>query len=751
MMSTKEVAMKVYKVSLYGLFLLLVLGTLLLSASVLAQESGYYTVSQGDRVESVQITPLAGTTAAIDYYSLANNQSDTGLEETNTAVMFLYRNTTTGEISLFVLLSDTGGAAGTTTFTLSGVPAGADFIVADDGAVDFRETWEITPPTGKVSWHWDEGKADGMVLGPLGRDFELKVVPLFASGITAAKFLTGSLGAPQAVDLNLIDAIGVKGTPNEPPQVSFVTSPTKPHINEPVTFDASSTFDPDGTITEYAWDFDGDGLFDEKVTSPVVTYNYTLAGTKRVTLRATDSEGATERFSMSLNISDLAVNVTRTISTVSALPGSTFKVVVRIEPEMDLAGVGLEEKLPVGWKIKPLENAGAAFKRAAVQWVFIDRIKAGTTKVISYEVTVPGSSDLVATTLPVCFDIAGIFQARTPALELPVEGDYSIEVTDALPLNTAIAHLVPRFDYESEDSIDLRLSQKISPEQLKRALEMWQNEEYVPWTQGAVIGLEDMKEISAYAYTCTPVDVDLPPMEEANINAVRTIATPVPCNNILLNYIDGQGNLAGNTFTVKVEISADQDMYGVGLAEDLPTGWKVIPIENDGFIYKRSQVEWVYPSKIQAGMMKTIIYQVEVPQTEAIETSGSDPCYVSNDKIRGVVDSALPCQDKFVTGDSTVIVSDCLPVIVAISRWDVDNDTIDINLSDKISFQQVQRAIAFWLEDELVPRTCGRTVSYETLKTIIAYWLTSTNICDPLPGSVLGPCEGSTGCMPCGD
>jgi len=62
-----------------------------------------------------------------------------------------------------------------------------------------------------------------MVLGPLGRDFELKVVPLFASGITAAKFLTGSLGAPQAVDLNLIDAIGVKGTPNEPPQVSFVT------------------------------------------------------------------------------------------------------------------------------------------------------------------------------------------------------------------------------------------------------------------------------------------------------------------------------------------------------------------------------------------------------------------------------------------------------------------------------------------------------------------------------------------------
>ena len=93
-----------------------------------------------------------------------------------------------------------------------------------------------------------------------------------------------------------------------------------------------------------------------------------------------------------------------------------------------------------------------------------------------------------------------------------------------------------------------------------------------------------MKEISAYAYTCTPVDVDLPAVPQANINAVRTIATPVPCNNVLLNYIGSDGNLAGNTFTVKVEISADQDMYGVGLAEDLPTGWKVTPIENDGFI-----------------------------------------------------------------------------------------------------------------------------------------------------------------------
>jgi hypothetical protein len=80
-------------------------------------------------------------------------------------------------------------------------------------------------------------------------------------------------------------------------------------------------------------------------------------------------------------------------------------------------------------------------------------------------------------------------------------------------------------------------------------------------------------------------------------------------------------------------------------------------------------------------------------------------------------------------------------VLVAISRWDVHNDRLDITLSDKISFQQVQRAIAFWLEDEVVPWTCGQTVGYHMLKEIIAYWLTGTNICDPLPSTPDGPCD----------
>jgi len=580
-----------------------------------------------------------------------------------------------------------------------------------------------------------------MALGPLGAEFAVTLFPQFTAGITRAVFLSGSATSPTEIELNLLDPIIVSGTPNEPPLVGFTVSPADRRINQPVTFDASSSFDPDGRIAKYEWDFNGDGLFDSTTTEPTVTYTYATSGSKSVTVRATDNEGATARSTLSVSIGDLAVRVTRTISTSAALPGSTFLVVVRIEPQMDVAGVGLQENLPVGWKIKPLENAGAAFKRASVQWVFVDQIRANSTKIISYELSVPPSDQLIATTLPVCFTLTGTFQSMTPYLELPVEGDSKIEISTALPLKEAIAHLVPRVGLDTEDTIDLRLSQKIDPQQLKRALEMWQNDEVVPWTQGSTITLEQMKELAAYAYTCTPVDLPLPPVPAARISAVRTIATPVPCNNVLLNYYGPGGDKAGSTFTVKVEIWADQDLYGVGLKEEVPTGWKVIPIENGGLTYKRARNEWVWPTKLPAGTTKTIIYQVEVPQTEMIEMAASDPCYASSNDIYGVVDSALPCMEAPVTGDSGVDVSDCLSVLVAISRWDVEHDRLDITLSDRISFQQVQRAIAFWLEDEVVPWTCGETVGYHMLKEIIAYWLTGTGICDPLPVIPDGPCD----------
>jgi PKD repeat protein len=46
---------------------------------------------------------------------------------------------------------------------------------------------------------------------------------------------------------------------NAPPRADFRFSPQNPDTNTIITFDASSSRDPDGTIVKYEWDFNGDG------------------------------------------------------------------------------------------------------------------------------------------------------------------------------------------------------------------------------------------------------------------------------------------------------------------------------------------------------------------------------------------------------------------------------------------------------------------------------------------------------------
>ena len=81
------------------------------------------------------------------------------------------------------------------------------------------------------------------------------------------------------------------GALNQPPIANFTYSPEKPVVNQPVTFDASSSYDPDGKITAYEWDF-GDGNI-TKTTHEIIKHSYSEAGIYEVTLTVKDDEGAT--------------------------------------------------------------------------------------------------------------------------------------------------------------------------------------------------------------------------------------------------------------------------------------------------------------------------------------------------------------------------------------------------------------------------------------------------------------------------
>ena len=83
----------------------------------------------------------------------------------------------------------------------------------------------------------------------------------------------------------------VTPVPNQPPIANFTYSPEKPVVNQSVTFDASSSYDPDGNIMNYEWDF-GDGNI-TNTTEEVIKHSYSEAGSYEVVLTVTDDKGAT--------------------------------------------------------------------------------------------------------------------------------------------------------------------------------------------------------------------------------------------------------------------------------------------------------------------------------------------------------------------------------------------------------------------------------------------------------------------------
>jgi hypothetical protein len=92
--------------------------------------------------------------------------------------------------------------------------------------------------------------------------------------------------------------------PNQLPNPAFAALPSSPLVGEEVTF-VSYSEDPDGDISELAWEMDGDGSFDDG-TGPVATRRFAQPGEKTITLRVTDDRGASSTASLSLVVRDHA-------------------------------------------------------------------------------------------------------------------------------------------------------------------------------------------------------------------------------------------------------------------------------------------------------------------------------------------------------------------------------------------------------------------------------------------------------------
>jgi len=99
---------------------------------------------------------------------------------------------------------------------------------------------------------------------------------------------------PGGSNYDLYPFIEPNGWMNEPPIANFTNT-----VDElSVTLNASSSYDPDGNISSWLWDF-GDGI---QGTGENITHNYQTSKTYNVTLTVTDNDGATNSITHEISI-----------------------------------------------------------------------------------------------------------------------------------------------------------------------------------------------------------------------------------------------------------------------------------------------------------------------------------------------------------------------------------------------------------------------------------------------------------------
>jgi glucose/arabinose dehydrogenase len=94
---------------------------------------------------------------------------------------------------------------------------------------------------------------------------------------------------------------------NQPPTAVVQGAPTSGSSPLTVAFNASSSSDPEGQALSYAWDLDGDGLFDDGTTvAPNFTYTSATPLAVTVRLRVTDTQGLSDVASIVITVNNTA-------------------------------------------------------------------------------------------------------------------------------------------------------------------------------------------------------------------------------------------------------------------------------------------------------------------------------------------------------------------------------------------------------------------------------------------------------------
>jgi len=94
----------------------------------------------------------------------------------------------------------------------------------------------------------------------------------------------------------------------EKPTANFTYSPSNPYVGDTITFNASNSYDIDGYIVSYLWDFDDESPI-LNTTDPIVTYTYSAGGNYEVTLTVIDNDNLNDTTSLLASVNKAPVAI----------------------------------------------------------------------------------------------------------------------------------------------------------------------------------------------------------------------------------------------------------------------------------------------------------------------------------------------------------------------------------------------------------------------------------------------------------
>ena len=207
-----------------------------------------------------------------------------GTEATGSVVVHTYPDP--GEYTITLILTDSKG--GQTRLmhdvrvALSTLPIAdfslvlkPDYEVARAGDLLAFQDESSDADSEIISWEWhfgDGNEATGQHVTHSYQDYGEYVVGL------RVRDMQGEVGL-QTRSLSIASRL---------PVVVFTFSPERPNQFEAVRFDASESFDSDGEIVSYQWDFDGDGVIDTDTSEPIAVHEFNSGGRFTPRLYAVD-------------------------------------------------------------------------------------------------------------------------------------------------------------------------------------------------------------------------------------------------------------------------------------------------------------------------------------------------------------------------------------------------------------------------------------------------------------------------------